>query len=214
MAKIATFKVADPRTRQLALQVVDQVYVREKNWIHNLEAEIPPDFSPAGRHSWFLATVGGQPAGVLRLFYDPPLVLPADYQVTLRHDVDLARIAQSGRFVEIGRFMILPDYRHRYLVAIRLMGAAVREVLERQYTHFITDVFDGEPHSPLKFHTSILGFEIIGSHVRGELNCSLTRIILTLDIVKAYRRLKERRYRLWRSLFGGLPAEAEKRLAA
>ncbi len=79
------------------------------------------------------------------------------------------------------------------LVAIRLMGVAVKEVVERNYTHFITDVFEGEPNSPLKFHTRILGFEIIGSHLHGELNCSLTRIILTLDILKAYQRLREKR---------------------
>ena len=78
------------------------------------------------------------------------------------------------------------------LVAIRLMGTAVKEVVERNYTHFITDVFQGEPNSPLKFHTRILGFEIIGTHLHGELNCSLTRIILTLDILKAYQRLQRK----------------------
>jgi len=92
------------------------------------------------------------------------------------------------------------------------MGSAVKEVVERNYTHFITDVFDGEPHSPLKFHTRILGFEVIGQHLYGELNCSLTRIILTLDIVKAYKRLKQRRNRMYRHLTEGVQGLLEAKL--
>ncbi len=87
----------------------------------------------------------------MRLFYDPPLELPAEFKVSLRQDIDLKQMAKNGRFVEIGRFMILPEYRKKMLVAIRLMGTAVKEVVERNYTHFITDVFQGEPNSPLKF---------------------------------------------------------------
>ena len=92
------------------------------------------------------------------------------------------------------------------------MGVAVREVVERNYTHFITDVFEGEPHSPLGFHTRVLGFEVIGSHVYGELNCSLTRIILTLDILKAYKRMKERRNRLYWSLTEGIRGQLDGKL--
>ena len=164
------------------------------------------------RYSWFLATVNDQPAGVLRLFYDPPLELPAEFKVTLRQDIDLKQMAKNGRFVEIGRFMILPEYRKKMLVAIRLMGVAVKEVVERNYTHFITDVFQGEPNSPLKFHTRILGFEIIGSHLHGELNCSLTRIILTLDILKAYQRLREKKNRIYWSLTEGIRGRLDRKL--
>jgi hypothetical protein len=109
--------------------------------------------------------------------------------------------------------MILPEYRKKIFVAIRLMGAAVKEVVERNYTHFITDVFEGEPHSPLKFHTRILGFEVIGQHLYGELNCSLTRIILTLDILKAYQRLKTQRNRIYWSLTDGIRGALDARLS-
>ena len=109
--------------------------------------------------------------------------------------------------------MILPEYRKKILVAIRLMGSSVREVVERNYTHFITDVFEGEPHSPLKFHTRILGFEVIGKHLYGELNCSLTRIILTLDILKAYKRMKTRRSRVYAQLTEGIQGVLEAKLA-
>lgn len=214
MAKIQTMKIADDVTRTQALQVIEQVYRQEKNWIKSVEAEIPLQIDPEGRYSWFLATVNGQPAGVLRLYYDPPLELPAEFKVSLRQDIDLKQMAQEGRFVEIGRFMILPEYRKKMLVAIRLMGVAVKDVVERNYTHFITDVFQGEPHSPLRFHTRILGFEIIGTHLHGELNCSLTRIILTLDILKAYQRLREKKNRVYRSLTEGIRGRLDQKLAA
>jgi hypothetical protein len=214
MSRIETCKVLDEETRGLALEVIERVYHQEKNWIHAVEKEIPADIAQSSRCSWFLATVNDHPAGVIRLVYDPPLELPPEFQVTLKKGIDLQALARKGKFVDIGRFMILPEYRRRILVAIRLMGTAVREVIERNYTHFITDVFKGEPHSPLKFHTRILGFEIIGSHLHGELNCSLTRIILMLDILKAYRRLKRNRKRLYASLTEGYRGLLEEKMVA
>jgi hypothetical protein len=213
MARIQASKVMSEETRQLARYVVEEVYLKEKQWIRQADNEISAHICQEERYSWFLATANDKPAGVLRLFYDPPLILPAEYQVSLREGVNLDKIGTNKKFVEIGRFMILPEYRQKYHVALRLMGTAVREVVERGYTHFITDVFEGEPHSPLKFHTTILGFEVIGSHLHGELNCSLTRIILILDIVKAYKRLKERRQRLCQSLFSDWQHIMEKKLA-
>lgn len=214
MSRIETRKVLDEETRSLALQVIEQVYHQEKNWIHAAEEEIPGGIGREDRYSWFLATVNDSPAGVIRLVYDPPLDLPPEYQVTLKQEIDLEDLARRGRFVDIGRFMILPEYRRKFLVAIRLMGIAVREVIERNYTHFITDVFEGEPHSPLNFHTRILGFEIIGSHLHGELNCSLTRIILTLDILKSYQRLKRQRKRLYANLTEGFRGLLEEKMVA
>lgn len=214
MARIKAYKVDSDETRKLALHVVEEVYLKEKKWIQQADKELSLNICQDGRYSWFLATANDKPAGVLRLFYDPPLTLPEEYQVTLREGIDLSKINANHKFVEIGRFMILPEYRHKYYVALRLMGTAVREVVEKGYTHFITDVFEGEPHSPLKFHTTILGFEVIGSHLHGELNCSLTRIILVLDIAKAYQRLKERRNRLYHGLFSGWQDIMEKKLAA
>jgi N-acyl-L-homoserine lactone synthetase len=211
---ITTGKVEDAATRNLALQVVGRVYREEKNWIKSVEQEIPVDIRAHDRTSWFLALVNGHPAGVLRLFYDPPLELPPECQATFKKGFDPKKLTDAGKFVEIGRFMILPEYRKKVFVALRLMGAAVKEVVDRNYTHFITDVFEGEPHSPLKFHTRILGFEVIGQHLYGELNCSLTRIILTLDILKAYQRLKTQRNRVYRSLTEGIRSSLDAKLAA
>jgi len=209
---ITVNKVMDAAARDQALQVVERVYRQEKNWLKSGDQEIPADIAGDDRYSWFLARVNGRPAGVLRLFYDPPLELPPECQATFKRGFDPKKLMNAGKFVEIGRFMILPEYRKKILVAVRLMGSAVKEVVERNYTHFITDVFDGEPHSPLKFHTRILGFEVIGQHLYGELNCSLTRIILTLDIVKAYKRLKRQRNRMYRHLTEGVQGLLEDKL--
>jgi hypothetical protein len=210
---ITVRKVDEDSTRDKALQVVEKVYWQEKNWIKSVDQEIPAKIADDPRISWFLASANGHPAGVLRLYYDPPLELPPECQATFKKGFDPQKLATSGKFVEIGRFMILPEYRKKIFVAIRLMGAAVKEVVERNYTHFITDVFEGEPHSPLKFHTRILGFEVIGQHLYGELNCSLTRIILTLDILKAYQRLKTQRNRIYWSLTDGIRGALDARLS-
>ena len=214
MARIKTMKIMDAATRNQAFQVIEQVYLKEKKWIHSVEAEISENIANSTQFSWFLATINDRPAGVLRLFYDPPLEFPPDFKVTLNEEFNLKKIAQTCRFVEIGRFMILPRYRKNILVALRLMRIAIREVVERDYTHFITDVFEGEPNSPFRFHTKILGFEVIGTHLHGELNCSLTRIILTLDILKAYQRLKQRKNRIYYSLTEGVREMLDKKLAA
>ena len=153
------------------------------------------------------------PAGVMRLLYDPPLDLPEACQVSLEPGVDLEQVKSSGRFAEIGRFMILPRFRRQHLVALRLMRAATAEVVGRGYTHFITDVFEGEVHSPLNFHTRVLGFEVIGRHLFGELNCSSTRIILTLDILKLYNRVKDSRSRIYQELLEGFRTSSGNRLS-
>jgi hypothetical protein len=115
-----------------------------------------------------------------------------------------AEAARRCRWVEVGRFMIRPEYRSRSRVALELMRCAVAEVVTRRYTHFITDVYEGDRHSPLLFHTRVLGFERIGTHRFGELDCDCVRIVLILDLARAYRRAKERRNRIFRELTVGL----------
>jgi hypothetical protein len=45
------------------------------------------------------------------------------------------------------------------------------------------------------------------------LNCSLTRIILTLDILKAYQRLREKKNRIYWSLTEGIRGRLDRKLA-
>ncbi len=213
MSKLTTTRIDTSEKRQEALRVVRDVYYNEKKWISDPEQEIGTEICKDDvKYSWFMVKVNDEPAGLLRLHYDPPLEFPAEFKVSLRKDIDLKAIAENGRFVDIGRFMILPRYRRKILVALRLMRAAIKEVVERNYTHFITDVFEGDPHSPFHFHTKVLGFEVIGTHLHGELNCSCTRIILTLDILKAYKRIKQRRNKIYRLLTADVRGILDKKL--
>lgn len=211
-SEIATMKVIDPESRSLALQVIEGVYLKEKNWIRDPENEIPLNIAESTKYSWFLTMVNRKPAGVIRLAYDPSLYFPPELEVTLNSDIDLEKMACEWRIVEIGRFMIFPEYRKNIRVVLKLMQAATKEVVERGYTHFLTDVFETDPNSPLHFHTKILGFERIGSHLHGELNCSSTRIILTLDILKAYRKLRERRDKIYMEVTEGIQDSLDERL--
>jgi hypothetical protein len=191
----------------------EEVYLKEKRWIRDAGAEIPEDARDRPEQSWFVASLAGEPVGAIRLVYDPPLELPAELGVTLEPEVDLEGLKRRGRFVDIGRFMIVPAHRRNVRVVMRLMKAAIAEVVERGYTHFLTDVFEDDPHSPLQFHTRVLGFERIGTHRTGELACASMRIILMLDIGRAYQRLKRRRNKVFRELGEGLRDAIEGRLA-
>jgi hypothetical protein len=211
---VEAHKVVSAADRDKALTVVEAVYRREKQWIRDAAGEIPPAAGSLPDRSWFLVTVGGSAAGVIRLVYDPPLEPPADFEVTLEPNVDLEGLKRRGRFVDIGRFMIVPRYRRNIRVVLRLMRAAIVEVVERGYTHFLTSVFADDPHSPLGFHTRVLGFERLGSHRTGELACASVRILLILDIARAYLRLERRRNRVWKELGSGVREIMEGRLLA
>lgn len=214
MKTVQARKVLTPEDRAQALTVIETVYLQEKQWIRDPAAEVPADAANRRDQSWFLVTADGEPAGVIRLVYDPPLEMPAEYGITLEPSVDLDALQRHGRFVDIGRFMIVPRYRRNIRVVMKLMRAAIIEVVSRGYTHFLTDVFEDDPHSPLRFHTQVLGFERIGTHRHGELSCASSRIILILDIARAYQRLKKRENKVFKELGGSVSDVLEARLLA
>lgn len=213
MKAVQAHKVLTPIDRAQALTVIEAVYLQEKQWIRDPLSEISADTDRPDQ-SWFLVTADGEPAGVIRLVYDPPLELPEELDVTLESSVDLENLQRIGRFVDIGRFMIVPRYRRNIRVVMKLMRAAIVEVVSRGYTHFLTDVFEDDPHSPLRFHTQVLGFERIGTHRYGELACTSSRIILILDIARAYQQLKKRENKVFKELGGGVGHLLEARLLA
>lgn len=214
MKTVQARKVLTPADRAQALTVIEAVYLQEKQWIRDPLSEIPADPADRQDQSWFLVTADGQPAGVIRLVYDPSLEMPAEYGVSLEASVDLESLRRHGRFVDIGRFMILPRHRRNIRVVLKLMRAAIIEVVSRGYTHFLTDVFEDDPHSPLRFHTQVLGFERIGTHRYGELACASARIILILDIARAYQRLKKRENKVFKEVADGVRDILEPRLLA
>jgi hypothetical protein len=196
-----------------AREVIEEVYVREKGWVESTDRQIAESDLSNPKVSWFLADLAGQPAGLLRLLYDPELRLPAAAAPSLLEGVDLEAMAKAGRFVEIGRFMVLPRFRSNMSVAMGLMRAGIREVVEGDYTHLITDVFEGEATSPYHFHTRVLGFTVIGTHLYGELHCNLRRIILTMDILETYARMKAQGNSFFRKLTEGYAHILDRKLA-
>ena len=208
--RMTTEKVDSPAARTAVLTILEEVYRKEKGWLRDVGAEIPADPAADAAHTWFVVRAGDEPVGAVRLAWDPPLELPAEMGVELDAGVDLRRLAGAGRFVEIGRLMIRDAWRTRPALVLELMRAAIREVVERGYTHLFTVVFEDDPHSPYRFHTRVLGFERIGTHQRGELACASRRILLVLDIARAWERLRSRRARLATQLTLGL----EERLAS
>lgn len=202
-----TERVSSAATRREALTIVQRVYQEEKGWLARADSDFPESDLDSPKASWFLARCGDEPAGVVRLTYDPSFELPSSAGVEIDAGVDLQALSREGRFVEVGRLMIAPDFRSRSSVVLALMRAALAEVVARGYTHLLTVVFEDDPHSPYGFHTRVLGFERIGSHRFGELACASRRIILTLDIARACDRLRGPRAKLLRALAGGLEAE-------
>jgi hypothetical protein len=206
-------RVDDQWGRHQALAVMRATYRDEKNWIADDDRLVALEDLTSPTVSWFVARQESQPVGVLRVLYAPPLDLYAQYGFKqVRTDIDLEAFIRTSRIAEIGRFAVVPEQRGNFLVATALMRRAVTETVQRGFTHYITDVFEGETHSPLAFHSRVLGFEAVATHDVGELNCPNRRITLVLDLKSAYRRLKGARGWLYRYLTEGWSEEMRQSL--
>lgn len=183
-------------SRELAA-LLEQVYVREKGWMtpEQMAAELQ-GLGQDAPQLWLLARLGEEPAGMLRLDLDPLLEMPADFGLQLEDGLDLVRLGEGVRMAEVGRFAVPEQHRRTGVVALALMRAAVSELASRGVTHLLTTVFEGDPHSPLHFHTEVLGFRRIGTHARGELRTDHRRILLLLDLQEAQQRLRSRGARI------------------
>jgi len=202
-AEVVALRVADEQGRRQLVKVLRRTYHQEKHWVRDPEAQVPPDDMHRQDISWFMVTLQGRPAGVLRLFYDPPLAQYAKYGFKiLDSSVRVEDLVNRHCVAEIGRFAVIPELRGQFTVAAALMRAAAEETLARGYTHFVTDVFEDDPHSPYGFHTRVMGFHPIATHDVGELHCASRRITLVLDLKAAYKRLKARGNWMFRYLTG------------
>lgn len=200
--------------REQALKVLRSTYEHEKGWVEQAESQLPESDLANPSISWFTAFKGSRPAGVLRVHYDPPVAQYRAYNVTLLDKgIDVDRFLQNNRIAEVGRFGIVPRHRRSFLVAVALMRAATRETLERGFTHYITDVFENDPHSPYGFHTRVMGFAPVATHEHGELSCQSRRITLILDLKAAYRRLRLSNSWIFRSLTADWDERLHRRLA-
>lgn len=214
-ARVTSEQVNDEAARQRVIAVLDATYRGEKGWVADAAAQIPP--SDLGRDdiAWFAALVDGVPAGVLRVHFDPPVATYANYGLKLIDPaIDIAAFLSQNRIAEIGRFAVRPEHRGSVMVAAALMRAATGEAVARGCTHFITDVFEDDPHSPYGFHTRVIGFHPVATHDHGELNCRSRRITLLLDLRAAYQRLRRSGNWIYRYLTGNWDAALHQRLAA
>jgi hypothetical protein len=208
-------RVTTPDGRADALSVLDATYAKEKAWVDDAESAFPGGELGDDDVTWLLATVDDEPAGVLRLHYDPPLHRYDEYgfeRLEGAEGLDVDAFVRERSIAEIGRFAVLPKYRGRLRVLFWLMRAAGVDTLERGYTHYVTDIFEGEEHSPYAFHTRVLGFRPVAAHETGEMNCLHRRITLVLNLKAAYERLHATKNRLYRFLTEGLDASLQKRL--
>lgn len=206
-------RVTTPEMRQGALEVLRMTYCQEKNWVKNPESVFPESDLIQPDISWFIVQSGGLAAGVLRVLYDPPIHVYATYGLTpIAKGLDVMSMVRNHRIAEVGRFAVLPGRRGNIRMVAELMRAAFRETVERNYTHYITDVFDGEKHSPLEFHTHVMGFTPVATHDTGELNCPNRRVTLVLDLREAFLRMQRERSWIYRFLTYGWENALQKHL--
>ncbi|NBO63585.1 MAG: GNAT family N-acetyltransferase [Acidobacteria bacterium] len=192
--QVTTHRVSTLAERQDALLVLADTYREEKRWVEEEESLFPTVDLGSDGVTWFLVRLGDRPAGVVRVCYDPPLDQYANYGLTfLQEGIDVEAFLQQHRIAEIGRFAVRRRYRRKFAIAAALMRAATQETVQRDYTHYITDVFQGEVNSPYEFHTRVVGFQPVATHDTGELHCPNRRITLVLNLREAYHRLRQSR---------------------
>lgn len=212
--RVTVVRVADESARALARDVIATTYRDEKGWVGDADSQVPASDLEREDVSWFCAIIDDVPVGVLRVLYDPPLELYAKYGFQLvKEGIDVEAFIRSHRIAEVGRFAVRPEYRKFIVVVAALMRAASTETVKRGYTHYITDVFEDDPHSPLQFHTRVMGFEPVATHEVGELNSKSRRITLVLDLKAAYQKLRRQGSWIYRFLTDGWDEQLHRRLA-
>lgn len=202
---VSVRRVEGHEDRAQALAVLQRVYVDEKRWVRAADRNeqlLPEADLQTDQVSWFLATLAGEPVGVVRVLYQLPLDLYREYGFKLLDgQLDVERFLRQNRIAEVGRFGVVAQQRGRLMVAAALMRAAATDTFRRGFTHYITDVFENEPNSPYEFHTRVLGFVPVATHAHGELLASNRRITMLLDLRRAYERLRAKRSWLARYIF-------------
>jgi hypothetical protein len=209
---LRVIRVESESERALAIEVMHATYKQEKNWITRDEKLFPDNELGNPAVSWFVALERRRPVGTVRVLYDLPLDLYKEYGYKTLGGIDLDEFIRKNQIAEIGRFAVLPEYRRHVVVVGALMREAGRETALRGYTHYVTDVFEGEAHSPYNFHTRVLGFQPVATHDTGELNCPNRRITMILDLAAGYARLRAQGGWLFRFFTEGWPPNVHEKL--
>ena len=210
---VEAIRVSTNAERQDVLVVLRDTYLEEKSWVSQEDTLFPQTDLEGINKVWFLAKMDGHPAGVVRVRYDPPVADYISYGLTpLREELDVDAFVRDNRIAEIGRFAVRRRYRHKFVIAAALMRAATEHTVQREFTHFITDVFQGEVNSPYNFHTRVIGFQPVATHETGELTCPNRRITLVLNLREAYHQLRKSRRQVYEFLTRGWDEVTHKKL--
>ena len=213
LERVLVKRIHTESDRADAIVVLKATYAAEKNWVADADKMFERDDLTNEQVSWFVAYRDGVPVGVLRILYEPPLGLYKEYGFKMLVDgLDIDAFIKNNRIAEIGRFAVVPEQRRFPFVAGALMRAASEETVRRGFTHYVTDVFEGEKHSPYEFHTRVMGFTPVATHDVGELNCPNRRITLILDLKQAYHRIKQSKKWVFRLLTDGWDAELHRKM--
>lgn len=212
--RIRASRIYTETARRQALTVLAATYQGEKGWVSDPESQLPLSDVRRRDIAWYIVRIDGEPAGVLRTLFDPPVKQYLEYGLKFTDpNLDIERFLAGTRIAEVGRFAVLPEHRGNMMLAAALMRASTRDMVLRGYTHIITDVFEDDPHSPLGFHTRVMGFRQIATHDHGELNCASRRITLVLDLKSSYQRLKRSGNWFFRYLTAQWPEAFHRRFA-
>ena len=197
--KISARQITSEKDRQLAIAVLKETYKEEKRWIEEDDRLFDPAELDNDDVAWFVATHKDKPVGVVRVMFKLPLEMYEKYGFRqIGPGIDVKEFIENNRIAEIGRMAVIPEYRRHKVIALSLMRDATRETIRRGFSHFVTDVFEGEKNSPYDFHTRILGFVPVATHDVGDLNCENRRITLVLDFKECYKRLKTTKERMFK----------------
>jgi hypothetical protein len=210
-------RVETTQDRRDAVEVLKATYLEEKRWVRSEDQMFPAEDLERPEISWFTCYRGERPVGVVRVLYELPIELYEQYgfaQLDSSPAIDVRAFVRDNRIAEIGRFAVIPEYRRFVVFAASLMKAASEETIRRGFSHYVTDVFEGEQHSPYDFHTRVMGFVPVATHDVGELSCPNRRITLVLDLRQAYCRLKRSKNKVYRMLTEGWTDDMHERLAS
>lgn len=215
-SNINATRITDLHGRKDGLTVLRATYRNEKQWTANEESLFPLTDLADQNISWFMTYVDGIPAGVLRVLYDPPLALYMEYgfeRMGTGSELNIDEFISINRIAEIGRFAVMPEFRTKITTAAALIRIAIRDAIERGYSHYITDIFEDEEHNPYLFHTRILGFTPVATHASGELAALNRRITFILNIKACYQRLKKNGNWIYRYLTEGWEPKLHEKLS-